>query len=208
MNIILKYDKNLQMKQNYRQWLIRIIAVAGIMTIISGCMLKVFIPAPPRSFLPEDLLLTEDDLSSDWTIAFGPREVSDDSKPLSSMEIGLLKSKPLASDGQSKWDVMESVYRFNSIEGAKEDYAVTSSFPGSTDVTGWNFISTLADEQIFSCYTYSNMTYPVCHWNARYKEFEIEVIGWLDPDRVNLQELQSFVTIIDEKVVNNLDPDR
>lgn len=178
--------------------------IGGILAM-SGCILKLIIPAPERTFLPQDLLLTTEDLPSAWLVAFVPQKVSDNTKPSNSMEIALLKSTDKEITNGRKWDVMERVYRFYSIEGAKDDYATIITFPGETNIEDWTFLSSFANEQIFSCYTYSNIEFPVCNWVARYEEIVIEVIAWLDPNRLTLEELQAIVIKIDEKIAKNLE---
>ena len=81
---------------------------------------------------------------------------------------------------------------------------MTTTFPGKTNPDGWTYISGLADEQKISCYTYSNMEYPVCRWVARYEEIVIEVIAWLNPNRINIEDFQDLVIKIDEKVISYL----
>lgn len=174
----------------------------GGSVVMSGCILKLLVPAPERSFAAQDLLLSKEDLPTNWSVASGPQKVSDNTKPNNSMEIAFIKSIDSEINTERKWDIMERVYRFNSVEGAKEDYSVTTNFPGRTDIDGWTFTSDLADEQKVSCYRYLNMNYPVCSWVARYNEFEIEVIAWLDSNRMTLEDMQSFVIKIDEKAGN------
>ena len=180
-----------------------IVFLGGIL-IMSGCIFKLLIPAPKRSFLPQDLLLVKEDLPPQWSVAFGPIKAGEYAKPSDSMETALLKLTEEKLLGDKKWDVRESVYPFNSIEGAKEDYAETTTFPGETNIEGWTFWSSLADEQKFSCYTYSNVDFPVCTWVARYEEIEIQVIAWINPNRLTLDEVQALVKRIDEKVFNSL----
>jgi hypothetical protein len=184
---------------------IKVTLFIGGILVMSGCILKLIIPAPERNFLPQDLLLTTGDLPSQWSVAFGPQKVGDNTKPSNSTEIALLKSTDIELTRDEKWDVMERVYRFNSIEGAKEDYATITTFPGETNIEGWTFLSSLANEQKFSCYTYSNMEFPVCRWIARYEEIVIEVIGWLDPNRITLEDFQSLVFTIDSKAISNFE---
>jgi len=173
---------------------------------MSGCIFKLLIPAPKRSFLPQDLLITQEDLPPEWTVASGPDKAGEYAKPPNSMEITLLKSanEPLP-DGK-QWEIRESLYIFYSVEAAKRDYLITTSFPGETNIEGWTFSSNLADEQKFSCYTYSNMDFPVCTWAARYNEIEVQVFGWIIPKRMTLNEFQDLIRKMDEKIVLRLRP--
>ena len=177
----------------------------GLVLVLNGCILKLLIPAPERSFELKDLVLTSDDLPAQWSVAFGPQLVSDNTKPNNSLEIAFWKSTAGILPGEEKWEVKEMLYRFSSIEGAKEDYAVTTTFPGETVIECWTFKSDLADEQKFSCYTYSNMEYPVCSWVGRYDEIEVEVIAWLDPNRLSLEEVQELIGKIDERIATNIE---
>ncbi|OGO31774.1 MAG: hypothetical protein A2136_03660 [Chloroflexi bacterium RBG_16_54_11] len=193
---------------SYKNWIIQlvkaVISIGGVL-VMSGCVLKLLIPATERAFLPQELLLTKEDLPAEWSVVFGPQKVSNNTKPSNSTEIALIKSTEAEIYHERRWDVMERVYRYNSVEGAKEDYALTTSFPGKTDVDRWRFMSNLADEQKISCYTYVNMEYPVCSWVARYEEYEIEVIAWLDPNRINIEDIQELVIKIDEKVIKSFE---
>jgi hypothetical protein len=168
-----------------------------ITVIATGCFLNLLIPAPKRSFTPQDLLVSQKDVPS-WLIkTAGPKRVSDNRRSNDSAEI---KFSP--HDDQEIRGFRQSVFRYDSIEGARRDYADATTFPGKTDVEGWTYISSSADEQKFSCYTYSNSDIPVCSWVARYQEFVIEVVAWIGPDQVSIQEMEKLVKVIDTKVIN------
>ncbi len=167
--------------------------------ISSGCFIKMLIPAPKRSFTAEDLLITEDELPDGWISPWGPRKDTDTSRPSGSMEIALFKSQEAEIH-----DVDERAAIYPTIKGARVDFSEEAQFPGKTNIEGWSFTSSIADEQKFSCYTYSNLDYPICRWLARYQEIIIQVIGGIKPGRVNLDELQQIVKEIDERVTGNL----
>ncbi len=63
----------------------------------------------------------------------------------------------------------------------------------------WNFKSQFADNSDFSCYTYSNVSYPACDWIARYDRVVIHVLAWLIPDRMTLSDLENIIGKIDAK---------
>ncbi len=201
-------NSNEEVKMKIESGIIRFfkgIIFLGLVLVLSGCILKLLIPAPERSFELKDLVITSDDLPAQWAVVFGSQLVSDNTKPSNSLEIAFWKSTAGKLPGEEKWEVKEMLYRFSSIEGAKEDYAVTTSFPGETNIEGWTFKSDLADEQKFSCYTYSNMDYPVCRWVGRYDEIEVEVIAWIDPNRLSLEEVQDLIVKIDERIATNIE---
>jgi hypothetical protein len=190
-------------KKSLMRFIIFMALLIGLQ-LMSGCFLMRLIPAPKRSFLPQDLLIAPEDLPPGLKVVSGPDKTGDHDKPPDSMEISIVKSinEPLPNDMQC--EVREFIYIHYSIENAKYDYGLDASFPGETNIASWTFMSKLADEQKFSCYTYSNVDYPVCTWVARYEEIEIQVIGWLIPNRVTLDELQNLIRIMDEKIVIKL----
>jgi hypothetical protein len=168
-----------------------------LIAVNSGCMLGVFIPAPKRTFTPTDLLIGLNDVPSGWSVLFGPEKVGDDSRSFNSSEIAFSSGKQL-----DRWDFKQSVFRYSSIEGAKMDYSDAITFPGETNIKGWTFSSSIADEQKISCFTYSNVDIPVCRWQARYQEFVVEVIAWIYPCYLSIEEMQNLVNAIDLKFTN------
>lgn len=174
-----------------------LLIVLTIASITTGCVLNLLVPAPKRLFTPQDLLISQKDVPSWWIKTAGPKRVSDNRRSSDSSEI-----KFSVNDDQEILGFRQSVFRYASIEGAGRDYADATTFPGETDVEGWTYLSSSADEQKFSCYTYSNSDIPVCSWVARYQEFVIEVVAWIVPDQVSIQEMEKLVKMIDTKVIN------
>ncbi len=171
----------------------------SILVASTGCILKLLNPAPKRTFKPQDLLVTQEDVPSGWTKTAGPQKVSNNTRSSNSSEI---KFSPKGSE--EIYGFGERVFRYSSIEGAKEDYTDAITFPGITHVGGWTFKSDTADDQKISCYTYRDSDIPVCTWEARYQEFVIEVVAWIGPDQVSIQEMESLVKVIDGKVKDYL----
>jgi hypothetical protein len=176
-----------------------IILFFGQLIFNTSCFLFSIIPAPKRSFLPEDLLLTKEDIPIEWIIFYGPKRVGITGIPPGSMEITLTKK-----DKATEWDLKEYVYIYPSIQSAKYAFVESSEFPGNTNIDQWTYTSNTADDQEFSCYTYSNMSFPVCSWIARYEEIVIKVIAWLDPNRFSYDEVKFLIETIDRKVYENL----
>jgi len=166
---------------------------------VSGCFVNTMIPAPKRPFASDELLANKEELPIGWTIPWGPQRDTDTSKPQGAMQVNLFK-KP----NSEKPDVTERVAIYPSVEGAKIQFSEQAKFPENTDVQGWSYTSKIADEQKFSCFTYSNLDYPICTWLARYQEITIEIIGRLMPGRATIDEMQVIVKIIDNKVANHL----
>lgn len=165
----------------------------------SGCSLNMLIPVPKRSFTANDLLVSKDELPAGWTTPWGPKKDTDNSKPAGAMDIDFFKFPE-----SWKPDILERVALYPSIEQAKNWFLEASQFPGEINITGWSFTSKLADDQKFSCYTYSNANDPICTWLARYQEISIEVVAGLEPGRATLDEMQAIVNIIDEKVTKKI----
>ncbi len=179
--------------------LLRMTISFGIAILISSCFLQRLVSAPKRSFSASDLLVNGDELPQGWMAPYGGKNDTDNTKPRGSVTIDLYK--PPMSDIA---DITQRVSIFKSIEHAKNYYSERAQFHGETNISGWSFISKIADEQKFSCYTYPNLDYPICTWLGRYQEITIEVIGRLEPGRVTLEEMQAIVKMIDEKTVRNL----
>jgi hypothetical protein len=165
----------------------------------SGCFVKMLIPAPKRSFTANDLLVNKDELPVGWTTPWGPTTSTDSNKPAGAMDISFFKSPE-----SWKPDITEWATLYPSIERAKYRFLEDSQFPGETEIDGWSFTSKLADDQKFSCYTYSNLNYPICTWLARYQEITIHVVGRLEPGRATLDEMQAIVKTIDKKVTKKM----
>jgi hypothetical protein len=173
---------------------IKLLLTFLLIAVNSGCILGVFIPAPKRNFTPTDLLIGLNDMPSGWSVFFGPEKVGDNSRSSDSSEIAFSSGRQL-----DRWDFKQSVFRYSSIEGAKLDYSEAITFPGETNIKGWTFSSSIADEQKISCFTYSNSVVPVCTWEARYQEFVVEVIAWIYPGYLSIEEMQNLVETIDLK---------
>lgn len=170
-----------------------------LVLLVSGCFLKTLFPAPKRPFTSNELLVNKEELPLDWTIPSGPQKDTDNSRPPGSMQIDLYKVPKSA-----KPDITERVSIYSSVEQAKTHFSEQVDFPENTEIQGWSFVSVKTDEQKFSCYTYSNLDYPICTWLARYQEITIEIIGRLLPGRATLNEMQAIVKVVDDKVTNYL----
>jgi hypothetical protein len=179
---------------NWHLGRIKLILILLLIAVNSGCILGVFIPAPKRNFTPTDLLIGLNDMPSGWSVLFGPEKVGDNTRSSDSSEIAFSSGRQL-----DRWDFRQSVFRNPSIEGAKADYSDAITFPGETNIKGWTFSSSIADEQKISCFTYSNRVVPVCRWQARYQEFVVEVIAWIYPGYLSIEEMQNLVEKIDLK---------
>lgn len=163
--------------------------------LLTSCFLGTLIPAPERSFTPQDTLINIHDLPEGWVLMFGPREVIDNTRSNDSSEIAFApKNYP-----QNR-SVTQEVFRYSSIEGAKADYSTEASLPGETNIDGWSFVSDTADEQKLSCYKYPNSEFPICTWIARYDEFVVELYIRIGNERMSLEEMESIVILIDERI--------
>lgn len=185
---------------NQRRMTLMFIILIATVAICSGCLVKRWIPAPKRSFTASDLLVKEEELPLGWISPSGAKLETDNRRPNGSMRINLFKS-PEAE----RADITQLVAIYHSVEGAKVHYSEDIQFPGETDIEGWSFTSSTADEQKFSCYTYSNMNYPICRWLARYQEIFIQVTGGIEPGRATLDEMQKIVKAIDDKVTERME---
>jgi hypothetical protein len=92
----------------------------------------------------------------------------------------------------------QDIYRFKSIRDARRDFAYATTLYATKDIPqAWHFRSTFADASNFSCRTYSNVSFPVCTWIARYDRIVIQFSAWLVPERMTLQDLENLVRQID-----------
>jgi hypothetical protein len=171
----------------------------GILTlsvfVISGCFLQVLIPAPDRSFTPQDILININDLPDGWVIMFGPRKVIDNTRSNESAEIAFAPK-----DYPNKRSITQEVFRYSSIQGARADFTEATNLPGETDIDGWSFVSDVADEQKISCYSYSNSEFPLCTYVARYQEFVIDLYARIGGERISIWEMEDIVINIDNQI--------
>lgn len=100
--------------------------------------------------------------------------------------------------------ITQRVAIYPAVEEARADYSEEIQFPGETEIEGWSFSNSKADEEKFSCFTYSNLDYPICTWWARYQEIMVEVIGRLEPGHLTLEEMQTVIQTIDGKVAQKM----
>jgi hypothetical protein len=185
-----------------RSKIILLFTLISFTLIGTSCMVRYFIPATERSFTSDDLILKEEELSEGWELDSGPSsgKMWDNRKPPDSTAITLSKLPKAES-----YDAGIFVSIYPSIERAKIHYMEDTTFPSNTDVEGWSYISDRANEQKFSCYTYSNSNYPTCRWLARYYEITVQVTSNLRPGRATIGDFQAFVMAMDEKLVRYLD---
>jgi hypothetical protein len=138
--------------------------------------------------------LLTNDMPQDRVYYLDRKKVGDNTRNSDSSEIAFSSGRQL-----DRWDFKQSVFRNPSIEGAKMAYSEAITFPGETNIKGWTFSSSIADEQKISCFTYSNSVVPVCTWEARYQEFVVEVIAGIFPGYLSIEEMQNLVEKIDSK---------
>jgi len=94
----------------------------------------------------------------------------------------------------------ETVYRYNTIEGAERDFSYASNYFGDGNFPNdWAFISEKADESYIACEDGVSVDFPKCYWIARYDCIVIEFRSWLIPDRMTLEDMESIVREIDQK---------
>jgi hypothetical protein len=181
----------------------RVLTMLSLLIVVllgSGCFINSLIPAPKRNFTSSDLLVTKDELEPGWTIPYGPKKDTDNSKPEDTMWeiVNKLPEREIS-------DVTERASLYPTTGQAIASFKEDALFPSNIIVEGWNFASKKADEQKMSCYKYSNLDYPICRWLGRYQEIRIVVIAGLVPGRVTLDELQAIVRAIDTRIINLLD---
>ncbi len=189
----------------------KLLVIIGIILLcILLCIIAVFlawkwealIPAPKRDFTSADLLITEAELPEGWTIPYGFLDASDDRRPKGSMQIDIFSSpeSPMPPIFQSNISQYAFIYPF--VSRAKRHFREDTF--SETSITGWNFSSNYADEEIFSCHFYPNLDYPICIWEARYQEILVEIIGRLDPKYLSLEDMQLVAALSDKKVIQTL----
>jgi hypothetical protein len=148
-----------------------------------------------------DLLVTSQDMPSGWTTkgSFSPASESDYMASTDSIEMQYYSD--LVPDHAP---FIQDIYRSNSglflVHQAKDDYKyLVTEFHSGTTPSNWKFKSQFSADSDFSCYTYSNVSYPVCDWVGRYDRIVIHVIAWLVPNRMTLSDLEGIISKIDTK---------
>jgi hypothetical protein len=141
-----------------------------------------------------DLLITIHDVPAHWSTN-GSGKGIDPARSTDSSGIGFYSDIYPDSLG-----ISQNIYRFSSIGVAKDDFSNQLTFYDAGQIPqGWSFKSTAASESRFSCTNYSNVSFPVCNWIARYDRIVIEFGGWLVPARMTLSDMEAIVRTIDSK---------
>jgi hypothetical protein len=159
-----------------------------------NCGLQFVKPSLIKPFSASDLLLTQNDLPFGWIAPFHIKKDPFTSKPDDSYYIDIFHL-PVSE----KAEISQFVSIYKTIQQTKKGFQELAQFPGQENYE-WSFKSNTADEQKFSCYTYSNLNYPICTWLGRYEKITIEVIGRFNQRTFSINEMQTLVKIIDEKV--------
>jgi len=68
----------------------------------------------------------------------------------------------------------------------------------------WLFQSSTADEADVKCYDYEGRDYTFCHWTARYQEYVVEVMAFLIPDKMSLQDFEKIIIKADSIMSKHL----
>ena len=138
-----------------------------------------------------DLLITVDALPSGWFFLASGKSVetyrSHDSAAVAFRTPLYPKSTGCSQD----------VFRHKTIKIAKRDYQRRADSFGETP-DEWTYESQLADESDFRCYYYSNTSFPLCWWVARYDRIVVEFNSWLVPGYMTLEDMEKVVREIDE----------
>jgi len=162
---------------------------------LEACTQPFLLTNKPTLFPPQNLLITLDDLPLNWKVKFGPERAEDNSR---SSDSAWISFSPISE--KEKYLVLQMVFRYQNTRGAKADYADQIRFPENTEMEEWSFQSSVADESRFSCFIYSNESTPVCRWVARYERIVVDVIVRLEQKGLSIQEMETLVKKIDQKV--------
>ncbi len=94
------------------------------------------------------------------------------------------------------------VYIYESAKEAKRSYEIQlqPTLIGEIPID-WNYESEFADQSDFVCYTYKDMSYPVCEWTARYDRYIVDFYTWLVPKKMTLDDLEEIIRVIDRKML-------
>ena len=168
-----------------------------IILVCLACSWEVLIPAPKREFTSSDLLITETELPSGWTIPEGFLDASDDRRPADSMRIGIFTSPE-----SPRSNISQYVYNYPFMRRAKRHFKEDTM--STSGIAGWSFSSNSANEENFSCTFYRDSDDPICTWEARYQEIIIEIIGRLEPRYLSLEDMQLVAALSDKKVIQYL----
>ena len=148
------------------------------------------------------LLIDAQDMPQGWiTEGAAPTALEMERSPVSSG----IAFFPEASPAYGK--VEQDVYGFNTEQDAHRDFSyAVKEYSGSTDPQGWGFRAQHAKESHISCRIYPNITYPVCHWIARYDSVVVQLTAWIIPGYMTIPGMQRIAEEIDakaERVLSN-----
>ncbi len=155
--------------------------------------------APPRSMATMDLLLRAEDLPSGWIVAEGPeRAWTELAVPDSQGIIFQARDEPSITS----WSL---VYRYGSELGAIWQYWwVLGPRQIGNKQPQWTYVSPVADQSSFTCYTSRQTGATSCEWAARYAEYLVQFIAPLADERMSLKDMERAVRQIDDRLAQNL----
>jgi hypothetical protein len=176
-----------------------IVFLLYITLLLTGCNSVNNYYSEGEQFNLHTLLISNDDLPENWELN-GIGQGIDEDRSSDSVGIGFLSDLFPNSRG-----ISQDVYRFPTLSSSIWDYKIHEDIYTSGDIPKeWTFKSEIANESSFSCIYYSNITFPVCNWTARYGKIIIVVSAWLIPERMSLAKFEEIVKIIDSKMKDEI----
>ncbi|HNT55897.1 MAG TPA: hypothetical protein PKG95_14365 [Anaerolineaceae bacterium] len=160
------------------------------------------LPTPLPTVAPdltlESLLLTPDDLQSEArVVSAADWHSADDHGAIGAVNVQLGGGQRPFND----WLLSQNIYRFNTPENAQADYAAILSrlqdFSPPADVS---LPPLQAAEAFWGCTQPASRQHPYCVWIALYDNHVIELLAWVEPEQMSLEDLQAVITGLDARL--------
>ncbi len=199
MNTLISIIKPLMIKTRY---VLLILMISVILLLISFCspVITFLEPSPPqRSFDLNDLLISQESVSSTW-LSFTPFYPSGDdlvTKEFTAVRFGVIDG------GVKKYLAEQAVYRYVTSGTAQrvfDDRVKPRNTRALYPIQEWNYQSTIAEQTTFGCdhKTLADVTY--CEWAGNYEEFIIVFNTKMIDSEMSLIDMEKIIKAIDEKM--------
>jgi len=176
-----------------------VLILSSALFMLTACQIS----APGRSFTTLELLVSVDDLPPGWVVKdlrMLDKHQSDENTDDSAIVAFVLAVKPIPGR-----PTQQRVYRYKNSTIAQAWYKDLFLTKPGQKPEEWSFQSSTADEADIQCYDYEGRDYTFCEWTARYQEYVVDVMAFLIPDKMSLQDFEKIVIKADSIISQHLD---